>query len=236
MPILAALGLFLAAAPLLALCLLGAPGLPALLAEPAWHAALLRTLNLAVLATLLAMSLGLVESLALRATPRRAKPVLYVLFSLPLLCPAALLSPYLQDWADQASPAAHEHALLAAHALPASCLAFLVLSRGLDRMDTILLASLRACGASPVGVWRLGILPDLIPALLSAAAASFAAAMALTMADTALAEAFHPTLGAMLSVSIQTADAQTAPAGLLLAALATAPLILPAGLSLYRRR
>jgi putative spermidine/putrescine transport system permease protein len=236
MPVLAALGLFLAAAPLLALFLLGAPGLAPLLADPAWHAAFLRTLNLAALATPLALLLGVAESLILRLFPRPARPFLSVLFSIPLLVPTALLLPRLQDWADQASPAAHEHALLAAHALPASVLAFLVLSRGLDRIDTILLASLRAAGASPATVIRLGILSELIPALLSAAAASFAAAIALAMADTVLAEAFHPTLGAMLRVSIQTADAQTAPAGLLLAALATAPLILPACVSLLRRR
>lgn len=236
MPVLAALGFFLAVAPFLALGLLGAPGLPPLLADPAWHAAIQRSLDLAAIATPPALLLGLAEALVLQLVPRRAKPMAYVLFSLPLLLPMALLEPSFQVWADQASPAAHAEALLAAHALPASVLVFLLLARSLQRIDRHLLASIRACGGAPLQVFRLGVLPELVWGMLAAAAAAFAAAIAMTMADPTLAAAFHPTLGAMLSVSVQTADAHTASAGLLLAALCLAPLLLFGCLSLLRRR
>jgi hypothetical protein len=99
-----------------------------------------------------------------------------------------------------------------------------------------MLASIRAAGGSPLSAFRLGILPELFWAMLAAGAASFTAAMALTMADPVLAAAFHPTLGAMLSVSLQTADSHTASAGLVLAALCLAPLLLFGCVSLLRRR
>ncbi len=236
MPVLAAFGFFLAMAPFLALVLLGAHGLPPLLADPAWHAGLMRSLNLTAIATPPALLLGMIEAGVLLFVPRRAKPCFYMVFCLPLLLPMAMLHPTFQDWADQASSAARAIALIAAHGLPASALAFLVFRRETHCIDPRQMASIRACGGSPFTAFRLGILPELLWAMLAAGAAAVAAAMAFTMADPVLAAAFHPTLGAMLSVSVSTADVQTAPAGLLLATLSAAPVLLLGCVSLLRRR
>jgi ABC-type spermidine/putrescine transport system permease subunit II len=226
MPILAAFVFFLAIAPLLALGLLGAPGVSTLLANPIWQAAILRTLDLAARSAPLALLLGFAEALLLCVTPRRARPFLLVLFGLPLLVPLAPLLPAIGRWADQAGAGPRALALIAAHALPAAVPAFLLIFVGLRRIDPCLLGSVRAAGGTMFAAFCLVIWQEFWPAMVAGAAGASAASIALIMADTALAAAFHPTLGAMLTVAVQTADAQTAPAGLVLAALAIVPLVL----------
>jgi ABC-type spermidine/putrescine transport system permease subunit II len=227
---------FLACAPFLALLMLGQSGLAPMLAHPAWAAATLRTLLIAEASVPIALLLGVPAALALwraRCAPRR---IVTGVCALPILTPPSWAASGLQFFADRAGlPDAHVAALIAAHAAPAASLAFLVLYGFMNLADPILLRAALASGASPLRAWQLVVLPHLAIAIAVAAAAAFAASVSLTIVDAVLAPALHPTLGTMLIVAVHTADSQTAPAALVLALLALAPLALVWCLSVLKR-
>ncbi len=227
---------FAAALPVLALCLLGAPGLPALLAAPAWVAAALRSLMLAEAALPLALLIAIPASLGLQGAPHALRRAAIGLALLPLLLPLRWIALGVKRAADTVPvPDANIVALLLAHTLPAAAAAFLVLVAGLNGVDPVLARAARAGGAGSWTAWRLAILPDLARTMPAAASLGFTASVALCGGDAVLAGPFHPTLGAMLAVALRQEDAQAAPAALILAALACAPLPLLAGIRLLRR-
>ena len=237
MPILAALAYFLALSPLLALLLLGPPGLAPMLANPVWVAACLRSLLIAEVAVPIALFIAVPAALAVSGAARIVRWTVLGLFLVPLLCPPSWTSSGLADAADHAHLAgAHIAALIAAHAAPSTSLAFLIVYAFLRRIDPTLLQACAAAGASPLRAWRMVVFPVLAWAMPVAAVAAFAGAIGTTIADARLAPAFHPTLGAMLAVATQTSDAQAAPAALVLALLAVIPLCALAVLMALRRR
>jgi ABC-type spermidine/putrescine transport system permease subunit II len=231
-----AISFFLALSPLLALILLGQAGLAPMLHNPVWVAAALRTLLIAEAAVPLALLLAVPAALALWGAPLAARRGVIAVCALPILVPPAWSAAGLQFAADHAGVRdAHIAALIAAHAAPAASLAFLVVYGIMSFADPALLRAAAASGASPLRAWQMAVLPHLVMAIALAAAAAFVAAVGLAVVDTALAPAFHPTLGAMLAVAVRTADSQVASAGLILAVLALAPVGLVWCLSLLKR-
>jgi ABC-type spermidine/putrescine transport system permease subunit II len=227
---------FVACAPFLALLMLGQSGYAPLLQHPAWAAAALRTLLIAELSVPIALLLGVPAALALWGTHPARRRIVIAICALPILTPPSWAAAGLQFAADHAGlPDAHIAALIAAHAVPAASLAFLVLFGLLTFADPVLLRAALASGAKPLRAWQLVVLPHLAIAIVVASAAAFAASVGLTRVDTVLAPTLHPTLGTMLAVAMHTANSQTAPAALVLAVLAMAPLALVWCLSLLRR-
>jgi ABC-type spermidine/putrescine transport system permease subunit II len=233
---LSAISFFLAMTPLLALLLLGQSGLAPMLHNPVWVAAALRTLLIAEASVPLALLLAVPAALALWGAPLATRRGVIAVCALPILVPPAWSAAGLQFAADHAGVRdAHVAALIAAHAAPAASLAFLVVYGVMSFADPALLRAAAASGASPLRAWRMAVLPHLVMAVVVAATAAFVAAVGLAIVDTALAPAFHPTLGAMLVVALHTADSQVASAGLVLALLALAPIGVVWCLSLLKR-
>jgi ABC-type spermidine/putrescine transport system permease subunit II len=236
MRVLATISLFLACAPLLALILLGHSGIAPMLTHPVWVAATLRTLLIAEVSVPVALLLGLPAAIALWGAPLATRRNVIAVCALPILVPPSWSAAGLQYFADHAGiEDAHVAVLIAAHAAPAASLAFLVIYGFLSVADPALLRVAAASGASPLRAWRIAVLPHLAMAVAVAGAAAFAASVGLAIVDTALAPAFHPTLGGMVLVAVRTADSQTAAAGLVLAMLALGPLGVVWWLSLLRR-
>jgi ABC-type spermidine/putrescine transport system permease subunit II len=236
MRVLATISLFVACAPLLALILLGQAGVAPMLTHPVWVAATLRTLLIAEVSVPAALLLAVPAAIALWGAPLATRRSVISVCALPILTPPSWSAAGLQYFADHAGiEDAHVAALIVAHAAPAASLAFLVMYGFLSLADPALLRVAAASGASPLRAWRIAVLPHLAMAVAVAGAAAFTASVGLTLVDTALAPAFHPTLGGMLLVAVRTADSQTAAAGLVLAVLALGPLGVVWCLSLLRR-
>jgi ABC-type spermidine/putrescine transport system permease subunit II len=227
---------FLALAPLVAVTLLGQPGLAAMLRNPAWVAATLRTLHIAEVAVPIALLLSVPAALTLWGAPLATRRIVLAVCALPILVPPGWSAAGLAYLADHAGIAGAEVAALsAARAAPAASLAFLILYAGLTVADPALLRVAMANAATPLQAWRIVILPHLAMAGLVAAVAAFVAAVGLNIADQILAPAYQPTLGSMLTVALRTADFQTASAALILAVLVLAPLSVVWCLLLVRR-
>lgn len=236
MRVLATISFFVACAPLLALILLGEAGVAPLLTHPVWAAATLRTLVIAAACVPIALLLGVPAAMALWGAPLVTRRSVIAVCALPILTPPVWSASGLQFLADYAGIAdAPAVALIFAHAVPAASLAFVVIYAFLSVADPVLLRVAAASGASPVRAWQLALRPHLPIAVLVAGAASFAASVGLTIVDAALAPAFQPTLGGLVTVAVRTADWQTASAGLVLAMLALGPLGVVWCLSLLRR-
>jgi ABC-type spermidine/putrescine transport system permease subunit II len=237
MRVLATISLFVACSPLLALLLLGQHGVVPMLNQPVWLAATARTLLIASCSVPIALLLGVPAAMALWGAPTTTRRSVIAICALPILTPPSWSASGLQFLAGHAGFAdAHAAVLIAAHAAPASSLAFLVVYAFLDVANPMLLRVAAASGASPAEAWRISVLPHLAMAMAVAAAAAFAASVGLTIVDTELAPAFQPTLGGMVSVAVLTADSQTAAAALVLALLALGPLALVWCVSLLRRQ
>jgi ABC-type spermidine/putrescine transport system permease subunit II len=228
---------FVAAAPLLAVVLLGEPALHALLHEPSWLAAALRSLLIAEVSVPLALLLAVPAAAgAYRAAPA-SRRWLTGLCVLPVLVPPAWLAAGLRDGAARAGfHGAHVAALIAAHAAPAASVAFLIVLWSIDRCAWPVRDVALAQGAGTLrALWLAGgrCLPE---GMALSAAAAFAVSAGLTIPDVVLAPAFHPTLGTLLMVAQRTDDAHLAAAALLLAIFCLAPAGLVFGARLLRRR
>lgn len=196
----------------------------------------MRTLLIAEVSVPVALLLGVPAAMALWGAPLATRRSVIAVCALPILVPPSWSAAGLQFCADHAGiEDAHVSALIVAHAAPASSLAFLVIYGFLSVADPVLLRVAAASGASPLRAWRIAVLPHLAMAVVVAGAAAFAVSVGLAIVDTALAPAFHPTLGGMVLVAVRTADSQTAAAGLVLAMLALGPLGVVWCLSLLRR-
>jgi ABC-type spermidine/putrescine transport system permease subunit II len=227
--------LFLAAAPLLALVLLGEAGLDALLHTPVWVAAAFRTLLIAEVSVPVALLLAVPAVLGvIRCSPAPRRWLTW-LCALPVLLPPAWVAAGLRDAATRSGfPGAHIAALIAAHAAPAAAVSFLVLLGALDRCDWAAIETMAAQGAGWLHAIWVAAGRHLAEGLALSATAAFAVAAGWTIPDT-LAPLSHPTLGVLLASARETADGGLAAVGLLLAMICLAPLGLVLSLRWLRR-
>ncbi len=222
----ACLILMLALAPLAAVVLLGAPGLGALLADPSMVAAALRSMLLGEAGTAIGWPAGLLAALAIWGRPPALRRLVLGCALLILVAPPSVFAAGLVRLANGAGVAgAHVLALLAAHAAPAAAIVALVMTGALNQLDPRLRHSAATCGATAGQTWRLVLFPALAMPLAVAAAAGFAVSLGRAGLDARLAPLHHPTLAGLLDAAWRQADVAAAPEALLLAMLATAPLL-----------
>jgi|GEM_PF-3839593 len=217
----AGLALFVAVAPALAVLLLGWPGAFHVLATPVWNEAARRSLVLAEASTAIAWPLGIMAAFGLWGARRRHRRAMLSASLLPLLLPPGWSASGLGVAAAFGVwPAGGQMAVLVfGQAVPAACLVLLVMSGFLNRLDPRIAQAAATCGASPGRIRRLVLLPNLVFPLGVAAAAAFA----VTLGQTAFAPA---SLGGLVAQAALRHEPVLAPATLILATMAAAPLLL----------
>ncbi len=227
---LAAFALFAAAAPALAVVLLGWHGAWDLIATPAGNAAARRSLMLAAASTAIAWPIGIMAAFGLWGARRRHRRPVLAIALLPLLLPPAWSAHALSAAAAYtAVPEGSSAALVFGQAVPGACLVLLVMTGFLNRLDPRIVQAAAVCGASPGRIRRLVLLPNLGFPL----AASAGAAFAFSLGQTGLVP---PTLGGLVSLAAARHENTLAPATLILAGMAAAPLALLGLIWLLRRR
>ncbi len=204
----------LAAAPLLAIIAMGAPGLHALAGDPALLLSIRRSLAEAALVTAIAWPAGVSAALSIWGSKPALRRLVLAAAWLALLMPRALTVHGLTLHGQ------HPLAELAVQAAPSAGLVLLIVTAVLNRLDPRLLHSAAANGAAPWRAWAL-ILSSVVEPIALAGAAAFA----LGIGGIALLPDRGPALAGMLRQAARLGDTATAPEALLLLGLAAAPLL-----------
>jgi len=233
----AALCLAASLLPLATIVALGAPSLPALLREPVWLEAALRSLLLAEASVVIAWPVGVLAAIGLWTAPRWLRRLTIGASLLALLVPQGWVGAGLAAAAGRGAPrGAHLAGEILGHAAPCAAIVLLVLTSFLNRADPRLLRAAAASGASPVRAYALVLLPALAIPLALAAAAAFALSLGQGALDRGIALPGHPSLGGLLAMAGQAGDdTDAAPAALALLALALLPLLIVGLLKLLYR-
>lgn len=145
----------------------------AFFADDEWRRALLTSVRVAVLATLVAVTAGTLAALGLRGLPPPAQAVLRALFVAPMIVPVIITAVALYFVGSRAGLAGTELGMVLGHAL--LCIPFVLINvgialRGVDRSWLLAAAGLGASG--PV-IFRTVTLPNIVPGILGGAVFSF---------------------------------------------------------------
>ena len=216
----AALTALLVFIPVLAVVVLGVPGLGPTLADPTIVSAARRGVQAATLAASAAWCAGVLAAFGVWGGGGALRRLVLTAAWFLLLVPA-------QGWRFlvQGDGFAPQAAACIARAAPASGLVVLIMTAALNRLDPQILRSAAASGAPPLQAWLRAVLPALAWPLGLAGAGAFA----LCLWQPLDALHAHPALGGLLGQAVRQHDTAAAPEALLMAAAALAPL-LPLGL------
>ncbi len=146
-----------------------------LLAAPGWGSALLASVEVAALATALALLAGVPAAIGVARLPRAAAGLVGALVLIPLALPVVVLG--LAEFISFARLRLDGSliGIALAHSLLGVPYVFLGVRAGLSRLDTALVRAAESLGAGPLRVFRAVYLPALRPAILAGAALAFGA-------------------------------------------------------------
>jgi putative spermidine/putrescine transport system permease protein len=141
--------------------------------DPAWRAAIGRSLAIAVSSAGLAVLIALPLAYALRTYRLRLAPAIYALGILPFMLPPVISAlGALAFWNTTGHVGRIENVIIA-HAIFFSTLPLITISVGLDRVDASLAEAAQTLGADPRTTFRTITLPLLVPSMITGYAASF---------------------------------------------------------------
>jgi putative spermidine/putrescine transport system permease protein len=143
------------------------------LADPEWMRALIASLNVAILAMLIAVAAGTLAAIGLERLPPRLRTPMVGLFLAPLIVPVIMLAIALYYVARHTGLHGTVLGLALGHAV--LCLPFVVINVGvsLKGIDPNLLRAAEGLGAGPWHAFRTVMLPMILPGLAGGAVFAF---------------------------------------------------------------
>jgi putative spermidine/putrescine transport system permease protein len=143
------------------------------LADPEWKSALIHSLEIAILSTLLAVLVGTLAAVGLRRAGRRARATLTGLFLAPMMVPVVVTAVAMYRSALDVGLNGTLLGLCLAHAILA--IPFVVINVGvsLRGVNESWLRAADGLGAGPWTVFRTVTLPNILPGIVGGAVFSF---------------------------------------------------------------
>jgi putative spermidine/putrescine transport system permease protein len=141
--------------------------------DPAWRAAILRSLVIATASAALAVSIALPLAYALRTYRVRLAPVLYALGILPFMLPPVISALGAQVFWNATGHIGRIENVIVAHAIFFSTLPLITISLAMESMDPSLPEAARTMGADQRTTFRTVTLPLLVPSMVTGFAAAF---------------------------------------------------------------
>jgi putative spermidine/putrescine transport system permease protein len=145
----------------------------ALLFEPSWHNALLLSLKLAAVVTVLSVLVGVAAAVAIVRSTGAGGRLLYGLSVAPLVVPGIVLALGIFMVFARAKLIQNFFALAVAHAVVATPFVVVVVVAALRNLDETINRAARVSGAGPLQAFLLITVPALRPALLAGAMFAF---------------------------------------------------------------
>jgi len=142
-------------------------------ADGSWRRALATSLEVAVLATLAATSLGTAAALGIARLEGRLRAILLGLFVGPVVVPAIVLAVALYSAARSLGLVGTLAALVIGHTMLALPYAALNVGVSLAALDRRLLLAAEGLGAAPLHIFRTVTLPLILPGILGGAVFAF---------------------------------------------------------------
>lgn len=149
----------------------------ALWTDPAWRAAIVRSLAIAVSSAALAVAIATPLAYVLRAYRIRLAPLLYSLGILPFMLPPVISALGAQVFWNATGHVGRIENVIVAHAVFFSTLPLITISLAMEMMDPSLREAAQTLGANPRQTFRTITLPLLVPSMVT----GFAAASVLSL-------------------------------------------------------
>jgi putative spermidine/putrescine transport system permease protein len=141
--------------------------------DPAWRAAIVRSLIIATASASLAVSIALPLAYSLRSYRVRLAPLLYALGILPFMLPPVISALGAQVFWNATGHIGRIENVIAAHAVFFSTLPLITISLAMENMDPALPEAARTMGADRRTTFRTVTLPLLVPSMITGFAAAF---------------------------------------------------------------